>query len=1441
MSFLVPFVTNLLNKIVIGLGGIGLILQQGPGVPSTQFALQVWNTSKQVMAYVDLGGNYSASGSVTVRGAVTAASLNVRGVGSGRVLHAQDQLRSSGGLVVDGPSVVFGNPVFSSCTALETVNGALTCGSDDAGSGGGGASTGSLLNMFKNIFLASSTGAVKTNFGSQFVQSSTGSLRSLFNSLYLQTSTGSLKSYFDGQYFRSSTGSLKTYFDVQYFRSSTGALKIYFDQQYLRTSTGSLKVFFDANYFRSSSGSLKVYFDKLYTSVAGDTMTGGLLIVNGGAGTQSIDAGLLLEVAGTASGRSLHAQDSLASSGTLVVRGASRFQSNVKVLGNLSGQTLNVDNLKSCDTIDTDSAGRMVCGSDSTGTTNNFGTGNVVTIVAGTALMSSTGSLKASFGTQFVQSSTGSLRVLFNSLYFQSSTGSLAAYFRTLNDNRYVNTSGDTMTGALNVRANLSGSSLNVSNLNAANCDVKSTNGVLSCGTDASGGAGTFGTGNVMTLMHATDNSTSTGALTNAFKSIFIASSTGTLANAYKNIFLASSTGALKANFGLQFLQSSTGSLRAMFLTLNDNRYVNTSGDTMTGALKVRANLSGSTLNVDNLRNCDTIDTDSAGRLACGTDSTAGSGLDQVGADKRYVQKQGDTMTGKLLVNLTSGTDALEVVQVMSGGTINGAGGLVSIYGDATYLSSISLSDVPNNPLIVLSTKRAGARDSTLSLSAPEAGQASMSATNNVSNMILFDETGNQTFHITANDTPPEGSTFQMAAGNASMLLSTKSTGVNATFTDQNGGTAFDINGDPAGTNFFTLYNVDGSHAAFYALSDTNATTVYVYRPGGAEVLDLSSSTTSTSLELSDSSGALFNIFGLPSGKSLTFEGSMSGQSLTLSSLKNCDTIDTNGNGVLSCGTDASGGGTGNFGTGNVITIISGTALTSSTGSLKTNFGLQFLQSSTGALAQKFTGIFLASSTGALANKFTNIFLASSTGALKASFLTPNDNRYVNTSGDTMTGSLVNKAASNNATISQEWKTQDGRQKGFMTGSGTLSLSGALKVRAGMSGYSLNVSGLSACTNLQTGVTGSVSCNNALYFASSTGSLAQKFTGIFLASSTGALANKFTGIFLASSTGSLKANFGLQFLQSSTGALAQKFTNIFLASSTGALANKFTNIFLASSTGAIKAALLTLNDNRYVNTSGDTMTGALILKASANSGTIIQEWKTQDGRQRGKLTSSGALSLSGSLKVRSAMSGYTLNVSNNAAVQGVLTLTNALSVANGGTALTSLPTRTIVLSAGGAKPSTLSGSVTKALNFATNAVDVYTQAFGDTLNQSRAQWNVTMPDSYNGGTMAASFYWTTTASSNSVKWFIQCRSLGDNEAIDQSWGSSGSVLDTAQTANTLLISGATGTITCAGTPAGGEDIQFRVFRNPMDGSDTMAATGSLLSVKIEYTTSSYTD
>jgi hypothetical protein len=84
-------------------------------------------------------------------------------------------------------------------------------------------------------------------------------------------------------------------------------------------------------------------------------------------------------------------------------------------------------------------------------------------------------------------------------------------------------------------------------------------------------------------------------------------------------------------------------------LVVTDNRYVNTSGDTMTGTLKVQSTISGSALRVDNLKNCDTINTDGLGNLSCGTDAdttyAAGQGLSLVGNSLRL----NSTITGSLV------------------------------------------------------------------------------------------------------------------------------------------------------------------------------------------------------------------------------------------------------------------------------------------------------------------------------------------------------------------------------------------------------------------------------------------------------------------------------------------------------------------------------------------------------------------------------------------------------------------------------------------------------------------------------------------------------------------------------------------------------------------------------------------------------------------------
>ena len=112
-------------------------------------------------------------------------------------------------------------------------------------------------------------------------------------------------------------------------------------------------------------------------------MTGGLLIQNGmlHGSLPSIDAGLLLEIAGTASGKILHAQDLLRSSGGLVVQGNGLFKGNLTARGALTAGSLALTSLANCDTIDTDANGNLTCGTDAVGGAGStFGSGNVLTI-----------------------------------------------------------------------------------------------------------------------------------------------------------------------------------------------------------------------------------------------------------------------------------------------------------------------------------------------------------------------------------------------------------------------------------------------------------------------------------------------------------------------------------------------------------------------------------------------------------------------------------------------------------------------------------------------------------------------------------------------------------------------------------------------------------------------------------------------------------------------------------------------------------------------------------------------------------------------------------------------------------------------------------------------------------------------------------------------------
>jgi hypothetical protein len=168
-------------------------------------------------------------------------------------------------------------------------------------------------------------------------------------------------------------------------------------------------------------------------------------------------------------------------------------------------------------------------------------------------------------------------------------------------------------------------------------------------------------------------------------------------------------------------------------------------------------------------------------------------------------------------------------------------------------------------------------------------------------------------------------------------------------------------------------------------------------------------------------------------------------------------------------------------------------------------------------------------------------------------------------------------------------------------------------------------------------------------------------------------------------------------------------------------------------------------------------------------------------------------------------------------------------------------TRTIVLTAAGGWPSTTAGCATNTkVETSTNDMNYYTLDFDQTTEEN-AEWSVTMPDNYDGGTITAIFYWTAASGTGDVIWGIKGRAFANDDALDQAFGTAVTVTDTLITAGDLHISSATAAVTFAGSPAGGQFVAIKVYRDADAGGDTLNADARLMAVKIEYGINAYTD
>lgn len=127
--------------------------------------------------------------------------------------------------------------------------------------------------------------------------------------------------------------------------------------------------------------------------------------------------------------------------------------------------------------------------------------------------------------------------------------------------------------------------------------------------------------------------------------------------------------------------------------------------------------------------------------------------------------------------------------------------------------------------------------------------------------------------------------------------------------------------------------------------------------------------------------------------------------------------------------------------------------------------------------------------------------------------------------------------------------------------------------------------------------------------------------------------------------------------------------------------------------------------------------------------------------------------------------------------------------------------------------------------------------FDASLNEY-AQCVVVMPNNYNLGTVKARFYWSASGAfgPNNVVWALNGRAFADSDLIDQGYGTAATVVDTVTSVSPddVMISDETGPVTLAGTVGANQLIQFQIFRDAANASDTYGHDAKLIGVEIIY-------